>query len=202
MRVPPVRTRERLDMTDEALMLAVRNGDLDRLTPLFQRYWRPLFGFFHRMSGDRGLAEDLVQDVFVRVLKYRHTYQDDGVFEAWLFRIARNTFYDAARKRPALEGIDDVDVAETAPSQGQRLEHDDNVARLNEALRRLPADKREVIVLARYRGLTHEQLGALMGVDVGTMRVRLHRALRQLGDIFHDLGGWNTRCAAKTSANN
>ena len=201
MRAPPVRTREQLAMTDEALMLAVRNGDLDRLTPLFQRYWRPLFGFFYRMSGDRGFAEDLVQDVFVRVLKYRHTYQDDGAFESWLFRIARNTFYDAAKKRPALEDIDDVDVAQ-APSQGQHLEHDDNVARLKEALRRLPADKREVIVLARYRGLTHEQLGALMGVDVGTMRVRLHRALRQLGDIFHDLGGWNTRCAAKNSETN
>ena len=190
-------------MTDEALMLAVRNGELDHLTPLFQRYCRPLFGFFCRMSGDRVIAEDLVQDVFVRVLKYRHTYQDDGAFEAWLFRIARNAYYDAVRKRPALEHIDDdIDVAAKGPSPGQRLEQDDDVARLRESLRRLPPDKREVIILARYRGLTHEQLGTLMGVDAGAMRVRVHRALKQLGEIFHELGGLNTRCAAKKSANN
>lgn len=183
-------------------MLAVRNGDLDRLTPLFQRYCRPLFRFFCRMSGNRVLADDLVQDVFVRVLKYRHTYEDDGVFEAWLFRIARNAYFDAARKHPGLEVIsDECEVAARGPSQGQQLELDDDVARLRESLRRLPADKREVIILARYRGLTHEQLGALMGVEAGTVRVRLHRALKQLGDIFNELGGVSAPCVAKKSAN-
>lgn len=177
-------------VTDEALMLAVRDGDLDCLTGLFERYHRPLFGFFYRMTDDRATAEDLVQDVFVRVLKYRQTYRDTGSFEAWLFQIARNTRRDLAKKHPAMDSIgDDMDVAAEGPGPGLRLEQQEDAALLKEALRRLPADKRELIVLARYRGLTYAQLGKLMGADVGTMRVRLHRAIRQLEEIFSHLRG-------------
>lgn len=177
-------------VTDEALMLAVRGGDLECLSGLFERYHRPLFGFFYRMMDERGIAEDLVQDVFVRVLKYRHTYRDEGSFEAWLFQIARNTRHDFMKKRHAMDSIgDDMDVAAAGPGPGLRLEQQEDAALLKEALRRLPADKRELIILARYRGLTYAQLGALMGADVGTMRVRLHRAIRQLEEIFSHLRG-------------
>jgi RNA polymerase sigma factor (sigma-70 family) len=176
--------------TDEALMVAVRDGDLDCLTALFERYHRPLFGFLYRMTGSRATAEDLVQDVFVRVLKYRKTYRETGSFEAWLFHIARNTRHDFARKHPAMESIsDDMDMAATGPSPGLRLEQHEDAALLKDALSRLPADKRELIILVRYRGLTYAELGTLMGADAGTMRVRLHRAIRQLADIFGQLRG-------------
>lgn len=176
--------------SDEALMRAVRDGDVDRLTALFERYHRPLFKFLYRMTGSRTAADDLVQDVFVRVLKYRQTYRDTGSFEAWLFHIARNTRHDFVKKHPAMDRIpEDMDMAATGPSPGRRLEQQEDAALLREALRRLPADKRELIILARYRGLTYAELGALMGADVGTMRVRLHRAIRQLEEIFSQLRG-------------
>jgi RNA polymerase sigma-70 factor (ECF subfamily) len=176
--------------SDEALMRAVRDGDLACLTTLFERYHRPLFGFLYRMTGSRATAEDLVQDVFVRVLKYRKTYRDTGSFEAWLFHIARNTRHDFAKKHPAMESIsDDMDVAATGPSPGLRLEQHEDAVLLKDALSRLPADKRELIILARYRGMSYAQLGALMGADVGTIRVRLHRAVRQLEEIFSQLRG-------------
>jgi RNA polymerase sigma factor (sigma-70 family) len=176
--------------TDEALMRAVRDGDVDCLTGLFERYHRPLFGFLYRMTGSRAAAEDLVQDVFVRVLKYRQTYRDTGSFEAWLFHIARNIRHDFAKKHPTMETIpDDMEMAATGASPGLRLEQHEDAALLREALKRLPADKRELIILARYRGLTYAQLGALMGADAGTMRVRLHRAVRQLEEIFSQLRG-------------
>ena len=94
-------------MTDEALMIAVRSGDLDCLSALFQRHYRTLYGFLYRMTQERSVAEDLVQEVFARILKYRHTYEDEGTFEAWLYRIARNSYYDFARKHPAHERSDD-----------------------------------------------------------------------------------------------
>jgi RNA polymerase sigma factor (sigma-70 family) len=176
--------------SDEVLMRAVQDGDVDALTGLFERYHRPLFGFLHRMTGSRVAAEDLVQDVFVRVLKYRQTYRDTGSFEAWLFHIARNARHDFAKKHPTMDTIpDDLDLAATGPAPGLRLEQREDAALLREALKRLPADKRELIVLARYRGLTYAELGALMGTDVGTMRVRLHRAIRQLEEIFSQLRG-------------
>jgi len=72
---------------------------------------------------------------------------------------------------------------------GAQLEKDDETALLRRALSRLSADKRELIILARYRGMSYEELAALMEVDQGTVRVRLHRAIRQLGDVFHELRG-------------
>src|SRR5258705_13079978 len=77
-------------VTDETLMHAVRKGDVAKLGLLFERYHRPLFDFLARMTGNAAVAEDLVQDVFVRVLKYRATWRDEGRFETWLFPIARN----------------------------------------------------------------------------------------------------------------
>ena len=170
-------------------MLAVRNGEVDRLSVLFERYHRQLFAFFVRMLDDRAAAEDLVQDVFVRVLKYRHTFRDHGTFKSWLFEIARNTRRDAW-KRPVLDAIGkDFDVATTAPGPGTQFEQVEDAALLKEALKRLPPDKRELIVLARYRGMDYAQLASLMQSEVGTVRVRLHRAIRQLGEIFCQLQG-------------
>jgi RNA polymerase sigma factor (sigma-70 family) len=177
-------------VTDEALMRAVRDGDLDRLGVLFERHHRSLFGFFYRMRGDRAAAEDLVQDVFVRVLKYRRSFQERGSFEAWLFQIARNARRDRARRDPAMDSLpEELDIAGDAPGPDIRVEQEEDIVLLNEALRRLPAEKRELIVLSRYQGMTYEELAELMEADVGTVRVQLHRAIRQLADIFCGLRG-------------
>src|SRR5688572_10482640 len=71
-------------VTDESLMRAVRDGDLAKLGPLFERHHVRLFDFLTRVTGDRNVAEDLVQEVFVRILKYRSTFRDTGSFEPWL----------------------------------------------------------------------------------------------------------------------
>jgi RNA polymerase sigma factor (sigma-70 family) len=186
-------------VTDEALMLAVKNGDVDGLSVLFERHHRPLFGFFYRMLGDRAAAEDLVQDVFVRVLKYRHTFRPQFSFEPWLFQIARNARRDFARNLRAMVHLDDdLEVEAPAPGPGARFEQQQDAALLRKALGRLPADKRELIVLSRYRGMDYAQLAALLDADAGTIRVRLHRAIRQLGEIFCQLQR-STACAARTS---
>src|SRR5215216_3995059 len=98
-------------------MRAVREGDLGHLGVLFERYHLPLFDFLSRMTGDRTAAEDLVQDIFVRILKYRATYRDGGSFETWLFRIARNARADYFRQRAPIEPIDDeaLDHPESQP---------------------------------------------------------------------------------------
>jgi RNA polymerase sigma-70 factor (ECF subfamily) len=197
-------------VTDEALMSAVKDGNLGHLSVLFERYHRPLFGFFHRLLGDRGAAEDLVQDVFVRVLKYRHSFRSQGSFEPWLFQIARNARRDFMRSRRPMDSLDEeMEIAAATPGPGVRIEQQQEAALLKEALRRLPPHKRELIVLARYRGMDYEQLAAMMNADVGAIRVRLHRAIRQLGDIFcqlrgggerrHGVPGDTAECAVRTS---
>jgi RNA polymerase sigma-70 factor (ECF subfamily) len=76
--------------SDKALMLKVRDGDLDRLGLLFERYHRCLYRYFYRLTSQRQTSEDLVQEVFERMLKYRHTYTGKGKFLTWMYQIARN----------------------------------------------------------------------------------------------------------------
>jgi len=176
-------------VTDEALMRAVRGGDVARLGVLFERYHRPLFDFLARMTGDRAAAEDLVQDVFIRVLKYRATFRDEGSFETWIFRIARNARADWFKARRTTDDVLDesADYASPAIATDERLAHETEVARLERALLLLRDDKRELIILARYRGMKHEAIAELLGVEPGTVKVRIHRAVNELREIFLQL---------------
>jgi RNA polymerase sigma factor (sigma-70 family) len=186
---------------DEALMHAVRGGDVGQLGVLFDRYRAPLFDFLSRMSADRAAAEDLVQDVFVRILKYRRTYRADGCFETWMFRIARNTLADYFRKRRTLESIRDGDFDRVAPGPGpvERLERERETDRLKRALMLLADDKRELLVLARYRNMSYERIGAVLGIEIGAVKVRVHRAVKELRAIFLRLRDEERTCDAKRS---
>lgn len=188
-------------VTDEALMLAVRDGDLTKLGLLFERYHLALFDFLSRMTGDRAAAEDLVQDIFVRILKYRATYRDEGCFETWVFRIARNARADYFRGRAPVEPLADtiLERPETASGPAQRFEQQRDVMRLRRALMMLSDEKRELIVLARYRDMKHEQIASVLGVDAGTVKVRIHRAVRELREIFLRLSDEVPSCDVKTS---
>src|SRR6202046_2300752 len=75
-------------------MLKVKSGDLDKMALLFQRYHRPLYGFLYHMTGQRESAEDMVQTVFYRMLKSRHTFTGEGEFKTWMYHIARNVLSD------------------------------------------------------------------------------------------------------------
>ena len=80
-------------------MLKVKEGQNHNLGLLYERYKKRLFGFFYKMNKDAGLSEDLVQNVFVRVLKYKHTFSEESKFITWIFQIARNEMYDEFKKQ-------------------------------------------------------------------------------------------------------
>jgi RNA polymerase sigma factor (sigma-70 family) len=191
-------------VTDEALMQAVREGDVAKLGLLFERYHVHLFDFLARMTGDRTAAEDLVQDVFMRILKYRSTFRDGGSFETWLFHIARNARADYFRKRRPNEPLpqDDMERPETAPGPASQLEADREHVRLRRALMLLREDKRELLVLARYQNMSYEQIAEVLGIEVGAVKVRVHRAIRELRHIFFQLQDrnepWNAKSLRRT----
>jgi RNA polymerase sigma factor (sigma-70 family) len=187
-------------VTDETLMRAVRDGEVGKLGVLFERHHLAVFDFLCRMTGDRAAAEDMVQDVFMRMLKYRASYRDDGRFETWMFRIARNARADYFRVRAAEQHVpaDGVDPPADVPGPARLLEQDEEAVLIRRALLLLREDRRELIILTRYRGMKHDAIAELLGIEVGTVKVRIHRAMRELRDRFLDLAG-HRPCDVKTS---
>jgi len=174
-------------------MLAVRDGDVEQIGVLFERHHRMLFNFFLRLTANRGLSEDLVQDVFFRMLKYRQTFQAGTNFTSWMYQIARNAHIDQARKR-RLEVVPDDEaawdsVASAEADPQERLEQAQEIRLLRRALDRLPLEKREVLVLSRFQNLKYSEIAEVLGCEVGAVKVRVFRAVRELGQIFLELSG-------------
>jgi len=190
-------------LTDEALMLAVREGDVGKLGLLFERYHGTLYEFFCRLLGNRTAADDLVQDVFFRILKYRKTYRDESHFATWMFHIARNARFDYFKKHRSevLFPEEGFDLPSHGPFPSQQFEQEQETALLKKALSKLPEEKRELLVLARYQELKYEQIAEFLGVDVGTVKVRVHRAVKELREIYLKLSGEKTSCNVKRPEN-
>jgi len=176
---------------DHAVMLEVRDGDVTKLGLLFERYQAALFNFFLRLTGNRQTSEDLVQDVFFRMLKYRHTYQDGSDFTTWMYQIARNVRFDRfrKRKREVMLNEEENERVSPGPGPGEKLEREQELVLLRGALARLPEEKREVLVLSRFQNLKYDQIAKILCCDVGTVKVRVYRAVRELGEIFFRLSG-------------
>ena len=176
--------------TDTELMVAVRGGEVSLLAELFGRHHVRLFNFFLRLTDRRDASEDLVQETFLRMLKYRSSYRADASFAVWMYRIARNVCADHWRVFGRLEPLDrvvDVEAPGATPFDEARLVEE--IATLRAALCSLPADRRELLVLIRYEGLKHDEISALLGCSVGAVKVRAHRALAELRDAYTALTG-------------
>ena len=174
-----------MNFPDEEVMLQVRDGAPAKLRILFERYQLPLFNFYCRTIGDRSVSADLVQEVFYRILKYRHTYRPGIPFRTWMYRIARNARFDRMKKSATqtslpLEPRQPADPADSLQQQQQ-------TALLHQALMKLPPEKREVLVLSRFQDLDHREISQLLGCEVGAVKVRIFRALRELREILHQL---------------
>ncbi|MGI4884409.1 MAG: RNA polymerase sigma factor [Janthinobacterium lividum] len=172
--------------SDEALMARVRADELDCLTALFERYQGPLFGFLARLaSGDRDVAQDLTQNVFVRVLRYRASYQPGQPFRAWVYQMARHVWADHYQRQRPTADLDDVEktAAHGRAAHAQRAAADEHQA-LHEALALLPSAQREVLVLHRFQGFDYAEIGEQLGCTAGAARVKAHRALDALRRIY------------------
>jgi RNA polymerase sigma factor (sigma-70 family) len=191
-----------MELTDKQLMLAVRHGQIEQFGVLFDRHHERLLNFFYRMTGDPVASEDLVQDVFVRMLRYRNTFGDDSEFRAWMYHIARNARADHFRKhRPDVVLEADNQALVRGGLQHRDLERRQYLDMLQRAFLRLPEDKRELLVLARYQEMKYEKIAALLDVDIGTVKVRVHRAMLELRNIFLKLSGENPICTAQKPEN-
>src|SRR5438093_3853571 len=130
---------------DEDLMLQVRDGAGETLGVLFDRYQTPLFNFYSKLTGDRTLSEDLVQEVFLRILKYRQSYRPGTPFRAWVYQIARNARIDHFRKFPRQTALEPEMLPPVLPTDSAQEQQE--VELLQRALQQLPEEKREILLL-------------------------------------------------------
>jgi len=180
--------------SDVQLMLGVKQGDEVSFALLLQRYRRPLCHFLNRMVRDTAQAEDLAQEVFLRVYRARRDYEPSAKFTTWLFRIATNLALNALRDgrhrqaeisldAPA-EGEDGsemtLDVPDGEPVVEQQLVARERVAVVRRAIHALPEKQRAAVLLHKYQELDYEEIARILGCSVSALKSLLFRAYETL----------------------
>ncbi|HEY3342519.1 MAG TPA: RNA polymerase sigma factor [Anaerolineae bacterium] len=174
------------DRSDEELLAKIGQGDEAALKELFERYHVRLYNFILRTVGEDMLAEDVFQETFIRLAQKAGTYQPRAKAVTWIYRIAYNLSIDALRRSKRL--LDYEEISEQLPDY-QRLPYEvvlQNQQRLmlKDALDQLSAPQRAVILLAVIEERSQLEIAEMTGVPVGTVKSRLHYALRRLEQLL------------------
>ena len=183
------------DETDETLMLAYQGGDARAFEVLLNRHKRPVFNFIFRFVGDRTVAEDLLQDVFLRSIRGAERYQKQAKFTTWLYTIARNLCVDHSRRqkhrrvysldtpmdRTPQGGATLLDVvSDKAPGTDRTAESQRMHTRLQGAIDELSAEQREVFVMREFLDMRFKDIADVVGCPENTVKSRMRYALDKL----------------------
>lgn len=179
--------------SDVQLMLGVKAGDDTSFEQLLERYRTPLVNFLYRMVRDAALAEDLAQEVFLRVYRARTKYEPNAKFTTWLFRIATNLALNAIRDgrfrrlETSLEQASEeeeterpLDVADKAPNMVERLMEQDRAAFIRRALTKLPEKQRVAVILHKYHDLDYDEIAGILECSESALKSLLFRAYEAL----------------------
>jgi RNA polymerase sigma-70 factor, ECF subfamily len=179
--MPAMATNE---TTDGELIVRAGDGDRGAFEVLYRRYARPVFGLALRRLGDRGRAEDAVQETFASVWRAARSYKPErGPGGPWLYAVARNAITDRSRARhePAVEAPDQLSHE---PGPADRAEASWTTWRVHRALEELSGNERSVIELAYWGGLSQSEVAEYLGIPLGTVKTRTRAALARLADAL------------------
>ncbi|MBD3268202.1 sigma-70 family RNA polymerase sigma factor [bacterium] len=192
------------DCTDEQLILACQRGREEALDVLYQRYYRPVLAFIYRLVQDRQLAEDLVQETFLRVYNNRLSWKPKSKFTSWLYRIARNLCIDEKRRYwNRLVAMDsqftDKDnensasyldrVRDTKADAREYCARGIDESAIKQAINQLSEEQREVILMNKYQGLTYIEISEILGVSPESIKQRAYRAHLKLRELLEPMLG-------------
>lgn len=172
--------------SDSRVMLAVKAGEISKLSIIFERYKGQLYGYFYKNTYKADLSEDLVQNVFVRILKYRDKYNEHGKFKSWIFQIAHHIMIDQfkqTKKEKTFYGISTI----LTENPTDELIQNEEVKAITKALGKLNKDQREILVLSKYQDLKYKDIADILGISEANVKVRIHRALIDLKKIYYQL---------------
>ena len=198
----PLTLRNLQGLSDEELMMACRVGKQEALEELYKRHYRPVFSFILRIVQDRQLAEDLVQETFMRVYGSRERWEPKSKFTSWMYRIARNLCIDEKRRywnrlvqrdtdAPTNSSGDTMSVIDATMEKGPdaRQEYAERVHQdiIMRAINSLSPDQREVIILNKYQGLSYIEIAEILNVTPESIKQRAYRAHLKLRQILRPL---------------
>ncbi|MBI5379110.1 MAG: sigma-70 family RNA polymerase sigma factor [Nitrospirae bacterium] len=180
---------------DRAWVRGAQAGDAESFTPLILRHQKRIYNLALRMLGDAAEAEDLTQEVFVAAYEQIRQFREEAAFPTWLHQIAvrrgLNRLRDLNRRPlkralslddPPQDGGRPLEVADPAPSPETLHERREMAAILQEGLGRLPEEARMIVILREVQGLAYEEIAAILRMELGTVKSRLHRARLALAD--------------------
>lgn len=176
--------------SDDQLMSALAQGDLRAFDELYARHRQAVFGFLWSRVSDYHAAEDLMQAVFVRILRERKRYMPQGRFTSWMFTIARNLALDHIRaqaRRPMVRP--DADLAAGSIPTGRRGPRElaaasEDAAAVHRAMAMLPEPQREALELRRFSGLPFAEIAKIQGQSVSSAKMRVWRGMAKLREIL------------------
>jgi RNA polymerase sigma factor (sigma-70 family) len=170
--------------SDNAIMLRVKAGDLDMMSLLFERHHRALYGFLFHMTNHREGSEDMTQNVFYRMLKYRHTFNGEGQLTTWMYHLARNVLKDEFKKNSKMHSLEEITESLAGSITEDGLEIKQSKLQLHEAMQLLSKDHREVLTLNRLQELRHKEVADVLQITEGAVKVRVYRAMQELKEIY------------------
>ncbi len=177
------------DALHEPWIGAARRGDPSAQEGLIRLYQQRIAGFVYAMTGEAGSVEDLSQQIFVKMVHGLHGLKEEGRFEAWLFRLARNVCLSHIRRRRWLGrfvAFDDLGAAYDPPApsaegaEGDREEAEARLLWLQQAMASLPIGQRELLAMLQDREMSYEEMAQVTGASVSSVKSRLFRAREQL----------------------
>jgi RNA polymerase sigma-70 factor, ECF subfamily len=185
---------------DESLMTRYRGGDVRAFERLLSRHKKPVFNFLLRHVGNRAVAEELLQEVFLRVIRSASSYQEQARFTTWLYTIARNLCVDTARRAehrraasldaPTTGAEGEADrtlmevVADPAGDPSREAQARELRVRIEQAIAALPDEQREVFLLRERAGLPFREIASIVGVPENTVKSRMRYALTRLREAL------------------
>ena len=187
--VSPCENQTTLDQFDDMyLMKQVQTGDFSKMGLLFERHNRNLFGYFYKLSGDAAKSEDLVQNLFYKMLKHRHTFKGEGKFVYWMYSIARNLWIDTTKKKDPLKRSNSLSDLNEHPADDHMVDEiyirNERSEMMKKALQFLTTEKREAIVLSRFQGMKYHEIASISNCSENAIKSRVQRGLIDLKEIL------------------
>lgn len=181
------------ELSDAELMLRVRDGDDGCYNFLIEKYRRPIINFMFRMVRNQAIAEELAQEVFLRVYRSRQTYRAEAKFSTWLYRIATNLGVNHARDtkqersaqtvyldEPDPETGSTPDVADMTPSIEQDMVRDERMSAIRQHVMALPERQRTAVLMHKYQGMDYKDIGDVLKLSESATKSLLFRAYQTL----------------------